>query len=923
MEKDEGKPASGAGSAARMKKRKKVEDASFRPGRTAARSWDFEALKAYSLRKRSAAELTVLEVLGGDKDKMIGGKERRPSGKGNRRKRRVRNGLKNAEGLSDDKIDKQVTRGKESALNTLKNQAVIEKKMLTRDDALMCHQCQRNDKGDVVRCTSCRKKRYCYPCMRRWYPLLTAEDIAASCPVCRFNCNCKLCLRMMGIRAPPKREILDEDRIRHYFYILKFLLPWLNELRKGQDTEKEIEAKLRGVSLNEVQIQQAPCDKDERIYCNHCSTSIADFHRTCSNCSFDLCLSCCRELREGCLPIKCIDSVEDQLKERMEWKANVDGSIPCPSKEMGGCGDCQLQLKSLFPENLMLELEDKARQIVCLQNNEFVKVCESSKIDFDCNLTRRAAFRSGSGDYIYCPSAQDIKSGDMKLFQAQWVKGEPVIVRDAMDSASGLSWEPMVMWRALREKKRYKTNSENLDVKAIDCLDFCEVQINIHQFFSGYSLGRYHANGWPEMLKLKDWPPSSSFEERLPRHGAEFLAAIPFQEYSSPRDGLLNLAVMLPEGFLRPDLGPKTYIAYGFDRELGRGDSVTKLHCDMSDAINDKQDVKISSNSHEGNNSSQAQTCNGYLNEKVAGNIISEKQTDDVILPKEITAELDDVKLNMISQVVEKEQQTSQMNVGNHVRRRGRPKGSFKKKATRPVEHFNSTSQISGPLNVIVEQVTADANRNKRRKWKQSPEDSEKLVLGKENGYSMKKKIKGKRHFLQNGRCKEEHKDGGALWDIFRREDVPKLEEYLIKHSSEFRHNYDSPVEKVYHPIHDQTFYLTVEHKRKLKDEYGIEPWTFVQNLGEAVFIPAGCPHQSCIKVALDFVSPENIGECIRLTNEFRRLPPDHRAKEDKLEVKKMVIHALIHVVNYLQDYLDHTKSKSDEDKVDDAKIDT
>lgn len=24
----------------------------------------------------------------------------------------------------------------------------------------------------------------------------------------------------------------------------------------------------------------------------------------------------------------------------------------------------------------------------------------------------------------------------------------------------------------------------------------------------------------------------------------------------------------------------------------------------------------------------------------------------------------------------------------------------------------------------------------------------------------------------------------------------------------------------------------------------GVEPWTFVQRLGEAVFIPAGCPHQ-------------------------------------------------------------------------------
>lgn len=42
---------------------------------------------------------------------------------------------------------------------------------------------------------------------------------------------------------------------------------------------------------------------------------------------------------------------------------------------------------------------------------------------------------------------------------------------------------------------------------------------------------------------------------------------------------------------------------------------------------------------------------------------------------------------------------------------------------------------------------------------------------------------------------------------------------------------------------------------------------------------------QSCIKVALDFVSPDNVEECIRLTDEFRLLPKNHRAKEDKLEV--------------------------------------
>ena len=87
------------------------------------------------------------------------------------------------------------------------------------------------------------------------------------------------------------------------------------------------------------------------------------------------------------------------------------------------------------------------------------------------------------------------------------------------------------------------------------------------------------------MIKLKDWPSVASFEERLPRHNAEFTSALPFKEYTDPRFGILNLATKLPKNVIKPDLGPKTYIAYGFYRELGRGDSTTKLHCDMSDAV--------------------------------------------------------------------------------------------------------------------------------------------------------------------------------------------------------------------------------------------------------------------------------------------------------------------------------------------------
>ncbi|XP_019100141.1 PREDICTED: lysine-specific demethylase JMJ25-like isoform X1 [Camelina sativa] len=129
---------------------------------------------------------------------------------------------------------------------------------------------------------------------------------------------------------------------------------------------------------------------------------------------------------------------------------------------------------------------------------------------------------------------------------------------------------------------------------------------------------------------------------------------------------------------------------------------------------------------------------------------------------------------------------------------------------------------------------------------------------------------------------------GAAVWEIFQREDVPKLVQFLNSHN---RHSENQLVKF--------TFFLSKSQKKQLKEKFDahIEPWTFEQHLGEAVFIPAVCPHQvgnrqSCIKVVLDFISPENAEEYVRLTQEFRRLPRDHRASEDKLELKKLVLHA-------------------------------
>lgn len=49
----------------------------------------------------------------------------------------------------------------------------------------------------------------------------------------------------------------------------------------------------------------------------------------------------------------------------------------------------------------------------------------------------------------------------------------------------------------------------------------------------------------------------------------------------------------------------------------------------------------------------------------------------------------------------------------------------------------------------------------------------------------------------------------------------------------------------------------------------------------------------SCIKVAEDFVSPEHVRHCFRLTQEFRHLSTTHTNHEDKLQVGLLFSHVV------------------------------
>ncbi|ALC47088.1 JHDM2, partial [Drosophila busckii] len=148
--------------------------------------------------------------------------------------------------------------------------------------------------------------------------------------------------------------------------------------------------------------------------------------------------------------------------------------------------------------------------------------------------------------------------------------------------------------------------------------------------------------------------------------------------------------------------------------------------------------------------------------------------------------------------------------------------------------------------------------------------------------------------YITRARCQSPDVLPGALWHIFPARDADKIRDLLNRVTLEkgFR------LEPDHDPIHDQNWYLDDKLRARLLKEYGVEGYPIVQCQGDAVFIPAGAPHQvqnlhNCIKVAEDFVSPENITHCYHLTHEFRRLSHSHTNHEDKLQIKNIIYHAI------------------------------
>ncbi|XP_015924626.2 lysine-specific demethylase 3B [Parasteatoda tepidariorum] len=164
---------------------------------------------------------------------------------------------------------------------------------------------------------------------------------------------------------------------------------------------------------------------------------------------------------------------------------------------------------------------------------------------------------------------------------------------------------------------------------------------------------------------------------------------------------------------------------------------------------------------------------------------------------------------------------------------------------------------------------------------------------------------------LMKKRAKERNSNPGALWHVYNARDADKIRDFLNKVSEE----QGVKLNPHHDPIHNQEWYLDETLRNRLYKEYGVEPYTIAQCLGDAIFIPAGSPHQvlnlqSCVKVAEDFVSPESVSHSFFLTQEIRNLSDNLINCEDRLQIKNIIYHAVKDALALLQSH-DPEESKT------------
>lgn len=166
---------------------------------------------------------------------------------------------------------------------------------------------------------------------------------------------------------------------------------------------------------------------------------------------------------------------------------------------------------------------------------------------------------------------------NISVFHELFKRGLPVLVSHVGEKLDKSLWTPESFSKDFGEYKHDLINCASGETLPNQLMK------KFWEGFSSNSKRMRDDNGELLALKVKDWPPTDDFAQTLPARFQDLMAALPLPDYTL-REGNLNLASRLPTEFMKPDLGPKMYIAYGAGSSLDKG--TTNLHLDAADRIN-------------------------------------------------------------------------------------------------------------------------------------------------------------------------------------------------------------------------------------------------------------------------------------------------------------------------------------------------
>ncbi len=373
--------------------------------------------------------------------------------------------------------------------------------------------------------------------------------------------------------------------------------------------------------------------------CDVCDAALFNYHWACGKCGFVVCLECYKG-RKGDLITRKIDEFEKD-RDEFSW-------LLCTNKaahELDG-----LILVQIIPGNVLEEtarrLDEYAER--CLTNGVKVEVKKEeekeeekngdaklkmsdvidrtveSSMDGDDKVHRFKHFVRADNDkfdFDKYPSIKSFVTSETKILhpdvQHSWLNGGKVLRLEKGDEAVSLPlfrdvWrrrQPVVVANSLSRMDTdlwipHALSKKDVTVTSLNVLTGRRLTGNtLVSFYDGYEdIGKripdataespaideddFNNPDQPRTLRLLDWPQSGEeFGEAYPAQALDLMKNLPLEPYTT-RNTLLNLTAVLPEVFVRPDLGPRMQVAYGIGVKDSAPDAGTiSLTVERADSI--------------------------------------------------------------------------------------------------------------------------------------------------------------------------------------------------------------------------------------------------------------------------------------------------------------------------------------------------